>query len=81
MKYIMVDSCGSGDEFVREFDDRDEAIRATRGDWEQLSDFDKQHRVSFLLIESADPAEESEKHFDGDIILDMVWEWQVKKRL
>lgn len=72
MKYILIDTCDSGDEFVREFDNREQAIRATHGDWEQLSDFDKRHRTAFSLIESVDPDEDSERHFDGDVILDML---------
>lgn len=66
-KYVIIREVGA-DGFTREFDNKDEAIREARREWESLSDGDKKRTSSFYVLESVDPDEESERHFDGDYI-------------
>lgn len=67
MKYIIVDRT-NGDEFNEEFDNKEEAIEKAKADWEHLSGYDKKRRLEFYVLESVNPDEEAENHFDGDIV-------------
>lgn len=67
MKYMVIDSV-NGDEFIKEFDAVEEAIEYADVSWGHLSDYDKKHRDAFYVLESVDPDEDSEHHFDGDYV-------------
>ena len=69
MKYIVMD-CKGGDVFTSEFDSMNDAIEEGKRQWDWLSDHDKTRRDSFYVLESVNPDEESENHFDGNV----VWE-------
>lgn len=70
MRFILIDQILNGDMFNKEFDTKEEAVKKASSEWEALSDSDKKRRESFYVIESVNPDEEAEDHFDGDI----VWE-------
>ena len=70
MRFILIDQILNGDMFNKEFETKEEAIKKASSEWESLSDSDKKRRESFYVIESINPDEEAEDHFDGDI----VWE-------
>lgn len=65
MKYIIIDR-KNGDEFTEEFESKEEAISRADTEWDHLSDYDKKHREAFYVLESANPDEDAENHFDGD---------------
>ena len=46
----------------------EEAIKEADKQFSYLTDADKRNRTSFYVLESIDPDEESERHFDGDIV-------------
>lgn len=73
MKYIVIDRKG-GDIFCDEYDSLIEAIEAARNEWNRLSDYDKKHRDEFIVLESANPDEDAEDHFDGDPVFDCMKE-------
>lgn len=69
MKYIMMQEKkkGASDIFTTEFDDRQEAIKSAKNQWDYLTYREKkQNRV--YVLESINPDEEAENHFDGNII-------------
>ena len=68
MKYIVMDQIMNGDLFTEEFDTVDEAIEAGEAEWEHLSKVDKNRRISFFVLESANPDVDAENHLDGDIV-------------
>jgi len=70
MRFILIDQILNGDMFNKEFETKEEAVKKASSEWESLSDSDKKRRESFYVIESINPDEEAEDHFDGDI----VWE-------
>ena len=67
MKYIVMDG-KSGDIFTEEFDSREDAISYADRDFEHLTASDKKHRDFYYILESINPDEDAENHFDGDII-------------
>lgn len=67
MKYIVID-CKNGDEFTEEFETKEEAINYADANWNGLSDYDKKQRDNYFVLESVNPDEEAENHFDGDIV-------------
>ena len=72
MKYVLIDCLKDGDMFTKEFDSRMDALHSASSAWDSLSDYDKKRRESFYVIESADPNEESESHFDGDVLYEVI---------
>lgn len=60
--------CTATDIFNEEFDTRDEAVEQAELDWERMSTYDKSRRTEYYVLESANPNEDTENHFDGDII-------------
>lgn len=72
MKYVLIDCLKDGDMFTEEFDSRMDAHHSASSTWDSLSDYDKKRRESFYVIESADPNEESESHFDGDVLYEVI---------
>lgn len=67
MKYIIIDE-KNGDIYDTECATREEALKEAEKQWNQLSEFDKKKRTRFEVLESVNPDEEAENHFDGDII-------------
>lgn len=67
MKYIVIDQT-KNDLFNTECATREEAIKEADKQFSYLTDADKRNRTSFYVLESIDPDEESERHFDGDIV-------------
>lgn len=67
MRYVLIDEVGM-DVFNKEFENKEEAMKKAELEWEKLSDYDKKRRTAFYLFESANPDEEAENHFDGDVI-------------
>ena len=68
MKYIVMDQIMNGDLFTEEFDTVEEALVSAEYGWEHLTDKEKQKRESYIVLESANPDEDSENHLDGDIV-------------
>ena len=70
MKYVVMDERkdGTGDLFNDEFETAEEAINAAKWKWSYLTNMEKKERTIWVL-ESVNPDEESEHHFDGDVIL------------
>ena len=69
MLYIVCDQVKNGDLFTEEFDDLEKAVKAANRDWEHMSDYDKNRREAFYVLESANPDESAENHFDGDPVI------------
>lgn len=67
MKYIIMDEA-NGDLFNKEFETAEEAIKEANAEWEHLSAYDKKNRSAFYVLESVNPDEEAENHFDGNIL-------------
>lgn len=70
MKYIVMDERkdGTGDLFNDEYATVEEAIKAAKWKWSYLTSREKKER-KIIVLDSIDPDEESEHHFDGDVIL------------
>lgn len=71
MKYIVIDQT-TADIFTKEFDDREKAIRTAKRDFNYLTKSDFKKRVAFFVLESENPDEEAENHFDGTPILELI---------
>lgn len=69
MKYILIDE-KDGDMFDKEFATKEEAIQAADIEWSYLTSQEKLKRSSFYVLESANENEDSENHFDGNVIKD-----------
>lgn len=68
MKYIIIDE-RKNDFFTEEFEDRDEAINTAEYDWDRRTEYDKKHTDRFYVLESVNPDEDADDHFDGNPIL------------
>ena len=66
MTYIIM-GWKDGDLFSKEFDNKEEAIKAAEADWNYLTAAEKKDR-DFYVLESANPDEDAEDHFDGGIV-------------
>jgi hypothetical protein len=66
MKYIVMEEARRGDSdcFTKEFDSREEAITAADIQWGYLT-AREQEKNTVYVIESINPDEEAEDHFDG----------------
>lgn len=73
MKYIvsMEQKDGFGDMNVKEFDTREEAIDMAEYAWSHKT-ASEQKRDKITVIESVNPDEDAENHFDGDIVKEWV---------
>ena len=67
MKYIVIDE-EKNDNFVEEFDSKDEAIKAAANGWYRMTAYEKQRCRSYYVLESANPDPEADNHFDGNPI-------------
>ena len=68
MKYIIWNEINH-DVFTKEFNTKEEAIKQAHYDWNKMATSDKKRSSSFFVLESVNPDEEAENHYDGDIIL------------
>ena len=68
MRYIVIDERESGDFFTEEFNDKDEAINSAKYDWNRRTEHDKKHTERFYVLESVNPDEDADDHFDGNPI-------------
>ena len=67
MKYVVVDEPknGIGEYWTNEFESKEEAIKRAEIDWSYLTSYEKAKR-SIYVLESANPDEDAEDHFDGN---------------
>ena len=72
MKYLVVDELKRMDTFIDEYNNKEEAIQAAKRDFDMLVDTDKKERMNFFVLESVNPDEEAENHWDGDIICEFM---------
>jgi len=68
MKYIVVYDTGT-DCFTDEFNDKDEAIAFANMKWEHLTEMEKEKASEFYVLDSINPDEYADNHFDGTPIL------------
>jgi hypothetical protein len=67
MKYVVMDQTKT-DLFNTECATLDEAIKEADKQFAYLTNAEKKQRTAFFVLESVDPDEDSERHFDGDVI-------------
>lgn len=69
MKYLVISGQknGTGDLFTSEYNTQEEAIKAAEYALAHLTDREKE-KTSLYVLESANPDEEAENHFDGNIV-------------
>jgi hypothetical protein len=67
MMYVVMDQTKT-DLFNTECATLDEAIKEADKQFAYLTNAEKKQRTAFFVLESVDPDEDSERHFDGDII-------------
>ena len=70
MKYLVIEN-KKCDEFVHEFDSREEAIKYAKDDFEHMHKLDQKSCRQYYVLESINPDEDSENHYDGNIILSL----------
>ena len=68
MKYVLIDWVKDGDMFTEEFETAEKAVESASYEWEHLSESDKNRRSYFYVLESDNPDEDAEDHFDGNIV-------------
>lgn len=74
MKYLLIRTVRM-DTYVDEFTTAKEAIKAGKNEWSHLSDYDRKKHKEFYVLESVNPDEDAEDHFDGNPIWD-AREWE-----
>lgn len=67
MKYVIIDN-KNGDLFSTEHETKEQALACAEEKWSHLTEKEKKDRESFFVLESENPDEEAENHFDGDVI-------------
>ena len=77
MKYLVVYAT-RGDEFVEEFDNKEEAFKNADYQWSHLTRNEKRD-CEFYVLESVNPDEEAENHMDGDILREYTLEDEEKR--
>lgn len=70
MKFVVYEE-KNGDAFTREFATAEEAIKAAQYDWDALSNHDKKSYDEFFVLETINPDEDAENHYDGNIVKDI----------
>lgn len=68
-KYIVVDERRDGQVFTEEFDNLWAAIKSADDEWYRRTEHDKRNTSAFYVLESANPDEDADDHFDGNPIL------------
>ena len=77
MKYLVV--YAKGDEFVEEFDNKEEAFECADYQWSYLTRSEKRNCDAFYVLESANPNEDAENHMDGDVLREYTLENEEKR--
>ena len=67
MRYIVIDE-RKNDFFTEEFESKDEAIKTAKSDWNHRTEHDKKHTEAYYVLESVNPDEDVDNHFDGNPI-------------
>lgn len=67
MKYIVIDQTKT-DWFTTEFDNKEDAIKEADYQFSKLTKNDLKRREDFYVLESVNPDEDADNHFDGDVI-------------
>ena len=70
MKCLVVDNqmeYGATEE-IKEFEILEDAMEYAEYSWNCMSDSDKKHTTAYYVLESVNPDEESDNHYDGNII-------------
>ena len=67
MRYIIID-VKNGDMFNKEFNSKEEALKQAEIDFSYLTKADLKEREAFYVLESINPDEEADNHYDGDIV-------------
>lgn len=67
MKYLVIDDSENVID-VTEFENAKEAISYADHIWDCMLDDDKKSCKRFYILESVNPDEDAEDHFDGNII-------------
>ena len=69
MRYILFDKRDDGQIFTEEFENKEEAVRRADITWERyITDNEKRHIVEFYVLESVNPDEDAEDHWDGNYV-------------
>lgn len=69
MKYIVINKMSNiMDIEAKEFATAEDAIAYADNDYNLMSDNDKKHLEYYYILESVNPDEEAENHFDGDTV-------------
>lgn len=71
-KYVLIDE-RDVDVFEKEFDTAEAALREGCFDWDRMTKNERKACKSFYVLESVNPDEEAENHFDGDIVF--AWKY------
>lgn len=71
MKYIVIEEHPC-QEFVHEFDTKEEAIKFADSEFNRLCEADKKRITAYYVLESANPDEDAEDHFDGNPIKEYI---------
>lgn len=77
MKYLVVYAT-RGDEFVEEFDNKEEAFENADYQWSHLTKNEKRD-CEFYVLESANADEDAENHMDGDVLREYILENEEKR--
>jgi len=67
MKYLVNDIKKTG-LFVNEFDNKEEAIKYAKYDFDHMSKTDQEASSEYYVLESVNSDEDAENHYDGDVI-------------
>lgn len=68
MRYIVIDERKNGQLFTEEFEHKDNAINTAKYDWNHRTEYDKKYTERFYVLESVNPDEDADDHFDGNPI-------------
>ena len=71
MKYIYISGTMQDQEVV-ESDNLDELIARADSDWAHMWESDRKKITSHYVLESVNPDEDAENHFDGTVMYDVV---------
>ena len=67
MKYIVMDEV-RGNIFTEEYDNLEEAIREADRTFYHMTTYDRKRRSGLYVLESVNPDEDADNHFDGNIV-------------
>lgn len=71
MKYIYI-SGTEHDQDVTESDNKEELIELAKRDWARMCADDKKRTFVHYVLESVNPDEDADNHFDGNILFDSL---------